>query len=491
MFGRSYSYKDVLTRASITIQIIDDTALYKAQLFSTNGNILSSSENETTVSVTVFKGVEDITSKFTDIVWSRFSSDNGIYQEALKWGEQHKGKTSIKITRDDINEKANIQVAIYDSVDNEKVLVASDFISFIDINDIKGSTTPPENPKDGDLWLNTNVMPPKLMVWNPQSGEWIEMEVSGSERRNLLRNSNFYTSDFKYWGAINNPSVNIIKMEGKKWARIRSDLINNAYCGLRQVVDAKPLTKYAFQMLSEIYIQSVNPNGNTVIAFYSIDDKDNKTLIQENVFDLDPDITTYTTTFTSLKNTKSIEVIISGQKDAAFDFVVTNLKLEANSIPTAWEIAIEDMEDALNTKVGNTPEEVFESLTDGGKMQGVYVDTDEHGNKNYYFNASYIKSGQISGEYINAKNLTVTRKDGVETLKVDNNGNVTIRGNIQIQGDSGFNDAASVEDIAYKVEIISTNGTVFSNGQVQTELIAKAFKGQEDITNSLTNDRFQ
>ena len=195
--------------------------------------------------------------------------------------------------------------------------------------------------------------------------------------------------------------------------------------------------------------------------------------------------------FTSLKNTKSIEVIISGQKDAAFDFVVTNLKLEANSIPTAWEIAIEDMEDALNTKVGNTPEEVFESLTDGGKMQGVYVDTDEHGNKNYYFNASYIKSGQISGEYINAKNLTVTRKDGVETLKVDNNGNVTIRGNIQIQGDSGFNDAASVEDIAYKVEIISTNGTVFSNGQVQTELIAKAFKGQEDITNSLTNDRFQ
>ena len=29
MFGRSYSYKDVLTRASITIQIIDDTALYK------------------------------------------------------------------------------------------------------------------------------------------------------------------------------------------------------------------------------------------------------------------------------------------------------------------------------------------------------------------------------------------------------------------------------------------------------------------------------
>ena len=133
----------------------------------------------------------------------------------------------------------------------------------------------------------------------------------------------------------------------------------------------------------------------------------------------------------------------------------------------------------------------MKSLTDGGRMQGVYVDTDEHGNKNYYFNASYIKSGQITGEYINAKNLTVTRKDGVETFKVDNYGNVTIRGNIKIQGDNGFNDAASVEDIAYKVEIISTNGTIFSNGQVQTELIAKAFKGKEDITDSLPNTRFQ
>lgn len=124
-------------------------------------------------------------------------------------------------------------------------------------------------------------------------------------------------------------------MEGKKWARIRSDFTNNSYCGLRQILDAKPLTKYAFQMLSEIYIQSVNPNGNTVIAFYSIDDKNNKTLIQENVFDIDTDITTYTATFTSLKNTRYIEVIVSGEKHTAFDFVVTNLKLEANSAPTA------------------------------------------------------------------------------------------------------------------------------------------------------------
>ena len=68
MFNRSYNHKDVLTRASMTIQMIDDIVLYKAQLFSTNGNLLSSNEKDTTISVTVFRGAEDVTQRFTDIV---------------------------------------------------------------------------------------------------------------------------------------------------------------------------------------------------------------------------------------------------------------------------------------------------------------------------------------------------------------------------------------------------------------------------------------
>ncbi|MGL4877898.1 hypothetical protein [Paraclostridium dentum] len=83
MFNRSYTYKDVLTRASMTIQIIEDVAIYKAQLFSSNGNIFSLSETETDVHVKVFKALEDITAKFTDITWKRFSSTSGNYEEDL------------------------------------------------------------------------------------------------------------------------------------------------------------------------------------------------------------------------------------------------------------------------------------------------------------------------------------------------------------------------------------------------------------------------
>lgn len=165
------------------------------------------------------------------------------------------------------------------------------------------------------------------------------------------------------------------------------------------------------------------------------------------------------------------------------------------------------MEDALNQKVNNSPEEIFNSLTDGGNMQGIYVDIDENGKKNYYFNASYIKSGYISGQYINAKNLTVTKNDGSETFKIDSNGNVTIKGNIQIQGfDGGFKDAASVEDITYTVVLTNENhsimcnangtpisGQIGSSGKAKTKVLA--YKGNRllqavDTTSQLADGKF-
>ena len=192
MFNRSYTHRDVLTRASITLQIIDDTVLYKAQLYSSNGNIFSQRDESSELYVRVYKGVDDITNKFTDIVWKRFTSDSQNNEEDLAWGEQHAGKTDIIITKEDIRSKANIQVEVYSIINGERTLVAADFITFIDINDLQGSDTPPENPKDGDLWLDTSVVPPRLMVWDSNLGMWVEVAVAGKDRRNLLRNSNFY-----------------------------------------------------------------------------------------------------------------------------------------------------------------------------------------------------------------------------------------------------------------------------------------------------------
>lgn len=69
-------------------------------------------------------------------------------------------------------------------------------------------------------------------------------------------------------------------------------------------------------------------------------------------------------------------------------------------------------------------ERVFNALTDNGKQEGIYMQ-----NGHLYVNASYIKSGQISADLINLKNINVTNGSGVSTFAIDNYGNVTLRPN--------------------------------------------------------------
>lgn len=69
-------------------------------------------------------------------------------------------------------------------------------------------------------------------------------------------------------------------------------------------------------------------------------------------------------------------------------------------------------------------ERVFNALTDNGKQEGIYMQ-----NGHLYINASYIKSGQISADLINLKNINVANSSGVSTFAIDNYGNVTLRPN--------------------------------------------------------------
>lgn len=69
-------------------------------------------------------------------------------------------------------------------------------------------------------------------------------------------------------------------------------------------------------------------------------------------------------------------------------------------------------------------ETVFNALTDNGKQEGIYMQ-----NGHLYINASYIKSGQISADLINLKNINVTNSSGISTFAIDNYGNVTLRPN--------------------------------------------------------------
>lgn len=81
---------------------------------------------------------------------------------------------------------------------------------------MQGSETPPTSPKHGDLWLDISVTPPRLMMWDDTLKKWIEVVMSGSDKRNLFRNSNFYKNNFDYWLKVGNPTLQIESLSGKK-----------------------------------------------------------------------------------------------------------------------------------------------------------------------------------------------------------------------------------------------------------------------------------
>ena len=71
-----------------------------------------------------------------------------------------------------------------------------------------------------------------------------------------------------------------------------------------------------------------------------------------------------------------------------------------------------------------TQKQIFNILTNNGQTQGIYLQ-----NGHLYINASYIKSGQISADLINLKNINVTNSSGTSTFAIDDYGNVTLRPN--------------------------------------------------------------
>ena len=69
-----------------------------------------------------------------------------------------------------------------------------------------------------------------------------------------------------------------------------------------------------------------------------------------------------------------------------------------------------------------TQEIIFNRLTNNGAIQGIYMN-----NGNLYINASYIASGVLAGDLVDAKGIHVEDSDDNVTLDIDSDGNVTLR----------------------------------------------------------------
>ena len=122
-------------------------------------------------------------------------------------------------------------------------------------------------------------------------------------------------------------------------------------------------------------------------------------------------------------------------------------------------------------------ERVFNALTDNGKQEGIYMQ-----NGHLYINASYIKSGQISADLINLKNINVTNSSGVSTFAIDNYGNVTLRPNIFVlaNGDTIYSVAEN------KASTALSNANRYTDNALSNLDIGKMSK--QEIINVLSDN---
>ena len=409
-----------IASATITLYKINEIALYQAELISTNGNIFHPYDMDTELHFNVFKDMNNIVSSFKDIVWTRYSFKANSLLEDNLWGRDYKGKSIIKINKNDFTEKCVIQADAYEIINGKRTCVASARITLIDINELYSSDTPPENPIDGSLWVDTSGGVPIIYSWNEKLKEWTVVGRTTPNVRNLLTNSNFWRLNSTGFSTENeNYLLNLITVDKfeKTWLRLKSYMATeniNTIAGVHQttVYPIVPNSDYTFSFLA----------FNQTDAEYD-GDKIYFKIILINEFNESVEVDTVIRTisknpeeqisysFKTLNDTQAIKVIIGVEPTKMCDFYITELCLYNTNKQYPWELSPEDLHEQLNNKLDSDHNSVFNALTKNGTMEGIYISVDENGNEHYFFNASHIKTGSLDGGLINGIGLNI--KDDV------------------------------------------------------------------------------
>lgn len=404
-----------VTTATITLYKIEEVSLYQAELISTNGNIFHPYDIHTTLNFRVHLNNEDITNNFSDIEWVKYSHDKDLIIEDIGWGNIYHGKSSIDITRDDVDSKCIIQANAYMMVHSIRTCVASARITLIDINELYSHTEPPIDPVDGSLWVNINYNPPIIYSWNSILNKWIEVGRTTPYVRNLIHNSNFWKLNTEGYLIDNSESLYSIRIEqinNKDWVNLKSKQLTNENisAGIYQTT-IYPIVKnsdYSFSFLIR-RTSNTNYNGDSVFCkiFSLNENKELKVITNESIkFDSDKDVQ-ITIPFQTFNDTEYIRCFIGVQPQKLCDFYITQLSLYNTKKYYPWELAPEDVQLQLDNKLNNDHISVFNALTREGTMEGIYKRFDAKGNEHFYFNASHIQTGSLDGGLINGIGLNI------------------------------------------------------------------------------------
>ena len=398
--------ENIAATASITIQLIKDYSMYTSEIISSNGTIFQSTDTSTTLTLKIYKGIEDITNKITDIEWSRFYFNNDELVEDRDWGKDKKNKQKIILYKDEIEEKSIIQASGFSSIEGSRELVTTARITIIKISDIYISDIMPMNPSDKMMWMDTNKTPPTLKIWSGELGYWMSSGIDVPIVKNLIKNSNFWAPVDDYYTIENSNQIQTpvrISYQNKQWLKLESKNTNGQSGGVYQEIQypIQPNSNYIFSLIGyrEGYLSQ-----SVLIKIVSLNENGIATTIIEDDYSLGTNITSVSVPFTTLNDTKKLEIhLLTTDARVVRKVYVTELSLYNSSVYYPWELCPDDVDKQMNTKLDNSRTSVFNTLTDNGRFQAIYESENQ-----YYIRAAYITPAIVEKTVFDALQTKVT-----------------------------------------------------------------------------------
>ena len=398
--------ENIAATASITIQLIKDYSMYTSEIISSNGTIFQSTDTSTTLTLKIYKGIEDITNKITDIEWSRFYFNNDELVEDRNWGKDKKNKQKIILYKDEIEEKSIIQASGFSSIEGSRELVTTARITIIKISDIYISDIMPVNPSDKMMWMDTNKTPPTLKIWSGELGYWMSSGIDVPIVKNLIKNSNFWAPVDDYYTIENSNQIQTpvrVSYQNKQWLKLESKNTNGQSGGVYQEIQypIQPNSNYIFSLIGyrEGYLSQ-----SVLIKIVSLNENGIATTIIEDDYSLGTNITSVSVPFTTLNDTKKLEIhLLTTDARVIRKVYVTELSLYNSSVYYPWELCPDDVDKQMNTKLDNSRTSVFNTLTDNGRFQAIYESENQ-----YYIRAAYITPAIVEKAVFDALQTKVT-----------------------------------------------------------------------------------
>lgn len=382
--------ENIAATASITIQLIKDYSMYTSEIISSNGTIFQSTDSNTTLTLRVYKGIEDITDKITDIEWSRFYFNNDELIEDRHWGDDKKNKSKIVLYKDEVEEKSIIQASGYSEIEGHRELVTTARITIIKISDIYISDITPTNPSDKMMWMDTNQTPPSLKIWSDELGYWLSSGMDVPIVKNLIRNSNFWTNIDEYYDVVNSNNISDpvrVLYQNKQWTKLQSNNNGSNSGGIEQEI-IYPINKnsnYIFSLIGHKESGGNYSNSGIRIIIKSINENNITTNLIDEEHNLNTSITTVSVPFTTNNETEKIIVQVLTKNRTRCLSYVTELSLYNSSVYYPWELCPDDVDKQMNTKLDNNRLSVFNTIMDNGNFKAIYESENQ-----YYIRSEYI-----------------------------------------------------------------------------------------------------